>query len=64
MIRRQLLAAALVSALAAPATTAHACDITKLKVAIGDCSDFWSSSYLLFMQGYCDMGYLMFCDLL
>lgn len=64
MIRRTLLTAALVTAIAAPATTAHACDITKLKAAIGECSDFWSASYVLFMQGYCDLGYLMFCDLL
>ena len=64
MARRQLLVAALVTAIVAPATTAHACDITKLQAAFGECADFWSSSYLIFMRGYCDTGYYMFCDLL
>lgn len=62
MLRRTLLVAAL--AVAATSMNAQGCDVTKLKAAFAECADFWSSSWLIFMRGYCDAGYMMFCDLL
>lgn len=62
MLRRTLLIAAL--AAAATSIEAQGCDVTKLQAAFAECADFWSSSWLIFMRGYCDAGKMMFCDLL
>ena len=63
-MRRTLLIAALLAALAAPQQPAGACDITKLKAQLTECSDYWNESSLMFMNGLCDMGYLGLCYIL
>ncbi|NUO62943.1 MAG: hypothetical protein HOQ11_07085 [Gemmatimonadaceae bacterium] len=60
-MRRTLLVAALIAALAAPQQPAGACDITKLKAQLTECAEYWYDSFLA--DGYCNLGVLGLCYL-